>query len=100
MSFHSNPKEGQDQRIYKLHSFQMPVKLCSKLFKVRLHQYMNQEFLDAKASGFKEAEVSEIKLQTFFGPWRNQGSLRKTSNSSLTKAFYCVNHKSCGKFLK
>ena len=78
----------------------MPAKLCSKSFKARLHQYMNQELPDAKASCFKEAEVTEIKLQTFFGPWRNQESLTKTSNPSLTKAFYCVNHKSCGKFLK
>ena len=78
----------------------MPAKLCSKSFKARLHQYMNQELPDAKASCYKEAEVTEIKLQTFFGPWRNQESLTKTSNPSLTKAFYCVNHKSCGKFLK
>ena len=43
---------------------------------------------------FEEAEEPEIKLPMFVGPWRKQGSYRKTAPSaSLTaKAFDCVDH--------
>ena len=34
--------------------------------------------------GFKEAEEPEIKLPTFAGSWKKQGSFRKTSVSLTT----------------
>ena len=34
--------------------------------------------------GFEEAEETEIKLPTFIGSWRKQGSSRKTSTAALT----------------
>ena len=44
--------------------------------------------------GFKEAEETDIKLPTFIGSWRKQGSSRETSiSASLTKAFDCVHNK-------
>ena len=52
--------------------------------------------------GFEEAEEPEIKLPTFIGSWRKQGSSRKTSTSaSLTTlkpwtVWITTNH---GKFL-
>ena len=44
--------------------------------------------------GFREAEDSEIKLPTFIGSGRKQGSSRKTPTfASLTaKAFGCMDH--------
>ena len=43
---------------------------------------MNGELPGVQA-GFKETEELEIKLPTFTGPWREQGSSRKTSASAL-----------------
>ena len=53
--------------------------------------------------GFKEAEEPEIKLPTFAGPWRKQGTFGKTSTSaSLTmlKPLTVWITTNCGKFLK
>ena len=55
-----------------------------KILQASLGQYMNQELPDVQA-GFKEVEEPEIKLPTFVGSWRKQGSSRKTATSvSLT----------------
>ena len=51
----------------------------------------------------EKAEEPEIKLQTSVGSSKKQGSFRKTSTSALLttpKAFDCVNHNNCEKFLK
>ena len=53
--------------------------------------------------GFKEAEEPEIKLPTFTGSWRKQGSSRKTSiSTSLTvlKSLTIWITINCGKFYK
>ena len=53
--------------------------------------------------GFKEAEEPEIKLPTFAGPWRKQGSSRKISTfASLTvlKPLTVRITTNCGKFFK
>ena len=53
--------------------------------------------------GFKEAEEQEIKLPTFAGSWRKQGSSRKTSTSaSLTtlKPLTVWIPTNCGKSIK
>ena len=51
--------------------------------------------------GFKESEESEIKLPTFIGSWRKQGSSRKNiCFINYSKAFDCVNTANCAKFLK
>ena len=61
---------------------------------------MNGELPGVQA-GFKETEELEIKLPTFTGPWREQGSSRKTS-ASLTRlnplTMWITTN--CGKFLK
>ena len=51
----------------------------------------------------EKAEEPEIKLPTSIGSSKKQGSFRKTSTSALLttpKAFDCVNHNNCEKFLK
>ena len=49
--------------------------------------------------GFKEAEEPEIKLPTFTGSWRKQGSSKQTS-SSASSAFDCEYHNKTWKILK
>ena len=76
--------------------------LCTKFFKLGFHSMWTKNFQMCKL-GFKEAEEPEIKLPTFIGSWRKQGSSRKTSTSaSLTTlkpltGWITTNH---GKFLK
>ena len=86
--FHSNPKEGQCQRMFKLpHTIVLishTSKIMLKILQARLQQYMNHEFHMFKLD-FKKVEEQEIKLPTFFTSWRKQSSFRKTSTSaSLT----------------
>ena len=54
-----------------------------KIFQARLWHYMNQELPGVLIqSGLEKAEEQEIKLPTFVGSWRKQGSFRKTSTSA------------------
>ena len=56
VSFHSNPKERQCQRMLKLlHNFLISHanKVMLKILQARLQQYMNQELPDVQA-GFRE----------------------------------------------
>ena len=69
VSFHSNPKERQCQRMFKLqhnYAHSHASKLMLKIFHPRLQQYMNQELPDVKA-GFRKAEEPEIKFATSIG---------------------------------
>ena len=67
----------------------------------KFQQYVNQEISDVQA-GFEGAEEPEIKLPTFLGTWKKQGSSRKTSTSaSLTiKSLTVWIITNCVKFLK
>ena len=75
--------------------------LCTKSFKLGFHSMWTKIFQMCKLC-FEEAEEPEIKLSTFIGSWRKQGSSRKTSTSaSLTTlkpltVWITTNH---GKFL-
>ena len=65
VSFHSNPKERQHQRMFKLpyncaHSTCQKVML--KILQARLQQYMNQELPDVRA-GFRKGRVSRSNSQ-------------------------------------
>ena len=62
----------------------MLARLCSKSFKLYFNSTWTVNFQMHKLH-FKGAEEPEIKLPTFVGSWRKQGSSRKTSTSaSLT----------------
>ena len=85
VSFNSNPKEGQCQRIFKL------LHNCTHLtcwqsngeiLQVRLQQYVNHEF-PAVQAGFKNSEELEIELPTYVGSFKKQVNLRKTPISAL-----------------
>ena len=79
----------------------MLARLCSESFKLGFSSMWNENF-QVYTLGFEEAEVPEIKLSTFIGSWRKQGSSWKTSTSaSLTaKAFDSVDHNNLWKILK
>ena len=56
VSFHSNPKERQCQRMLKLHTIALishAGKVMLKILKARLQQYVNHELPDVQA-GFRK----------------------------------------------
>ena len=112
ISFHSNPKEGQNtkypslpenvQTTIHLTSFHMLASLCSKSFRLGFHSRWSKNFQMYKLS-FKKVKEQEAKLSPFSGSWRKQEILRKMSiSASLTMpkpltVWISIN---CGKFLK
>ena len=64
ISFHSNIKERQCQRILKLLHIALishASKLMFKILQARLQQYMNHELLDAQA-GFREGRGTRDQI--------------------------------------
>ena len=85
VSFHSNLKERQCQRMFKL------LHNCTHLthwqgnaqiLQARLQQYVNHELPDVQA-GFRKGRGTEIKLPTSAGSSKKQESSRRTSISAL-----------------
>ena len=102
ISFHSNSKEGQCQKLFKLpHNcthFCMLIRLCSKSFSSMWTKNFQIDKLD-----LEKAEEPEIQLPTLVGSQRKQESSRKSSTyASLTTltplTVWITTH--CGKFLK
>ena len=74
VSFHSNPKERQCQRIFKLphsctHSHAGKVML--KILQGRLQQYVNLELPNVQA-GFTKSRGTDIKLPASIGSYKMQ----------------------------
>ena len=71
ISFHSNPKERQCQRMFKLHHTVALIthasKVILKILQARLQQYVNRELPDVQAGFRKGTEEPEIKLPAFIG---------------------------------
>ena len=85
VSFHSNPKERQSQRMLKLPhncTHLTCYKVMLKILQATLQQYVNCEFQMFKLV-LEKAEEPEIKLPTSVGSWKKQESFRKTSISAL-----------------
>ena len=65
VSFHSNPKERQCQRMLKtitqLHSSHMLVKITEKILQARLQQYVNRELPDVQA-GFRKGRETRDQI--------------------------------------
>ena len=84
VSFHSNRKERQCQRMLKLpHNAHIShaSKVMLKFLQARLQQYVNRELPDVQA-GFRKGRGTEIKLPTSAGSSKSKSS-RKTSISVL-----------------
>ena len=85
VSFHSNPKEKQCQRMFKLPFIALTShasKVMLNILQAKLQQYVNHEIPDVQVV-FRKAEEPEIKLPTSVGSPKKQGSSRKTSSSAL-----------------
>ena len=86
VSFHSNPKERQCQRMLKLlHNCThlTPSKVILKILQARLQQYVKRELPDVQAGFRKGREEPEIKLPTSDRSQKKQESSRKASISAL-----------------
>ena len=69
VNFHSNPKERQCQRMFKLHTIALishASKVMLKIIQARLQQYVNCELPDVQAE-FRKGKEPKIKLATFSG---------------------------------
>ena len=83
VSFHSNPKERQCQRMLKLPQIALishASKVMLKILQARLQQYVNFQMIELI---LEKAEEPKIKLPTSAGSSKKQGSSRKTSISAL-----------------
>ena len=85
VSFHSNPKERQCQRMFKLHTIALishASKVMLTILQARLQQYVNCELPDVQA-GFRKGRGIRDKLLTSAGSLKKQESSIKTSTSAL-----------------
>ena len=75
VSFHSNPKERQSQRMLKLCTIALTShasKVMLKILQARLQQYVNHEFLDVQA-GFRKGKGTRDQIAST----DDAGSLKK-----------------------
>ena len=102
VSFHSNPKERQCQRMLKLphNCTHLTSKVMLKIIQARLQQHMNRELPDVQA-GFRKGRGTRDQIATSAGSLKKQESSRKTSISALLTMpkplTVCITI-NCGKF--
>ena len=95
VSFNSNPKERQCQRMLKLlHNFThlTHYKVMLKILQARLQHYMNSELSDIQA-GFRKGRGSRDQIANIRWSWKKQESSRKNIYFGFfdyAKAFDCV----------
>ena len=85
VSFHSNPKERQCQRICKLPTIALishTSKVMLKILQARLQQYMNRELADVQA-GFRKGRGTRDQIANICWIIEKQESSGKTSISAL-----------------
>ena len=70
------------QTTEQLCSLHMLARLCSKSFKLGFSSMWTENFQMYQLD-LEKAEEADIKLPTFGGSWRKQGSSRKTSTCAL-----------------
>ena len=103
VSFHSNPKERQCQRMLKLPhncTHLTASKVMLKILQARLQQYVNNELPDVQA-GFRKDRGTRDQLPTSAGSLKKQVSFRKTSALlPMPKPLTVWITINCGKFFK
>ena len=104
VSFHSNPKERQCQRMLKLqhNCTHHTGKVMLKILQARIKQDMNQELLDVQA-GFRKGRGTRNKIAS--NPWiieKARESIKTSTLASLTtlKPLTVWITTNCGKFFK
>ena len=105
VSFHSNPKERQRQRMLRLPPIALishASKVMLKILQARLQQYVNRELPDVQ-SGFRKGRGTRDQIANIRWIIEKQESSRKTSFSALLTmpkpltVWITIN---CGKFSK
>ena len=105
VSFHSNPKEGQCQRMCKLsHNWliSQASNIMLKILQARLQQYVDWELPDVQA-GFRKGRGSRDQIANIRGVIEKAKESRKTSTSALLttpKPLTVWIITNCGKFFK
>ena len=105
VSFHSDPKERQSQRMLKLLTIALishTRKVMLKILQSRLQQYVNHELPDVQ-DGFRKGRGTRNQLAASIGSSKKQENNRKTSTSALLimpKPLTVWITTNCGKFLK
>ena len=105
VSFHSNPKERQRQRMFEpLHNCThlKVTKVMLKILQARIQQYMNHEFPDVQA-GFRKGRGTRIQIANIRWITKKAREFQKNIYFCFidcTKAFDCVDHNKRGKFFK
>ena len=105
VSFHSNPKERQCQRMLKLphNCTHLISKVMLKIFQARLQQYMIHELPDVQA-GFRKSRGTRDQIANIRWIIEKAREFQKNIYFCFiddVKAFDYVDHnKLCGKFIK
>ena len=105
VSFHSNPKESQCQRMLNYHIIALishASKVMLKILQARLQHYMNYELLDVQA-GFRKGEGNRDQIANIRWIIKKAREFQKNIYFCFidyAKAFDCVNHNKLWKILK
>ena len=96
VSFHSNPKERQCQRMFKLlhNCISYASKVMLKILQARLHQYVNHEFPDVQAE-FRKGRGTRDQIVNIHWIIEKAREFRKNIYFCFidyAKAFDCVDH--------
>ena len=98
VSFHSNPKERQCQKIFKLlHNYTFishASKVMLKILQARLQQYVNQELPDVQA-GFRKGRGTRDEISNICWIIKKAREFHKNIYFCFidyAKAFDCVDH--------
>ena len=103
VSFHSNPKERQCQRMSNYHTIALishASKVMLKILQARLQQYMNRELPDVQA-GFRKVRGTRDQIASIHWIMEKAREFQKTSTSALLtmpKPLTVWITRNCGKF--
>ena len=105
VSFHSNPKERQCQRMFKLHTIALishATKVMLKILQARLQQYVNRELPHVQA-GLRKGRGTRDQIANICWIMEKAREFQKNIYFCFTdyaKAFACVDHNKLWKVLK
>ena len=105
VSFHSNPKERQCQRMLKLLTIALishASKVMLKILQARLQQYVNRELPDVQA-GFRKGRGTRNQIANILWIMEKAREFHKSIYFCFidyAKAFDCVDHNQLWKILK
>ena len=105
VSLHSNPKERQCQRVFKLRTIALISQASKEMLKIlqaRLQQYVNRELPDVQA-GFRKGRGTRDQIANICWNIKKAREFQKNIYFCFidyAKAFDCVDHNKLWKILK